>query len=247
MLLASETKQDEAVRMLGKFIAAKQRLAALHAECREREEVLHAAERSAKAAGASDLGQQASDIEQRYFLGEVSLDEVSAVKRRFEQAKIISRQHEEHLSTLLEAVRETEESLKQTRAQIEALHLQLKTSLPETFTVHFDGKRLWKVRREQELQWRRLAFMQLYHHVYDHRDGVEALSLLSALQAFFSETPFHVRVIRGFRYPEPQENGPAHILIYNRSEELVAVPSTMSYEIAFTEICNRRAVFVPEP
>lgn len=245
MLLSSETKRDEVVRRLGEFIAAKQQLEALYGQRGEREEALSSAEWRAQAAGASDLAQRATEIEQRFFLGEASLEQVAGVKREFEQAKIVSGQHEERLSTLREAVRETETAIEQTRSQIQSLQLSLKVSLPAAFNEHFDRERLWKSRREGDLQWRKLAFLRLYHHVHDHRDGVEALSLFAALQAFFSDTPFQVRVVKGFRYTVPVENGPGHTLIYNKSEELVSVPSAMSFEIAFEEICNGRAVFVP--
>lgn len=246
MVLSSETKRDEVVSQLGEFIAAKQRLEALYAERRERGEVLSAAEASVGATALANLEGQAGEMQKRYFLGEVSIEEVSAVQRQFEDAKTASRQQDERLSALRASLRETEEALQQARSQIQSLQLGLKTSLREAFDVHFDRQRLWKLRREDELQWRKLIFACLFEKIYLNRDGIEDCIFFSALQNFFSDEPFRIRVVKGFRYPAPEESGQARrMLVFNKSEELVAVPQALGFEAAFTEIVNGRAVFVP--
>lgn len=246
MVLTSETRSDEVVRHLGEFIAAKQRLEALFVEQRERGEVLSAAEAGTGAAALASLEQQASAMQKKYFLGEVSIEEVSAVQRRFEDAKTVASRQDERLSTLRASLRETEKALQETHSQIESLQLALKTSLREAFNVRFDRQRLWKLQREGELQWRKLIFACLYEKIYLNRAGVEDCMFFSALQAFFTDAPFRIRVIKGFRYPDPQENGPPRTLIFNKSDELVSVPEALGFEAAFTEIVNGRAIFVPK-
>lgn len=246
MFLGVGTRRDEVVQELEAFIGGRQQLEALYATLHEQVERVGDAEAGLVADAADDLGQQATEMQEKFFLGEATLEQVSAVKRQYEQAKTVSRQHEERLAALQEAVRETEQSIQQLRNRLNDQHQRLKTSLPDAFTVHFDQNRLWKVRRDDELGWRKRAFLFLFGYVLTNRDGVADLSFLQALKAFFSEIPFRVWVVKGFRYVEPQENGPPRILIYNRSEELVAVPQDLSFEHAFEEICIGRAVFIPE-
>lgn len=245
-MLLSGTIQYEAVQRLGEYIDLKELLQAQRVKSQKLCEALGAAESTAQTGALSDLSEQASTLQEKFFLGEVSLDEVSAAKRRVEQAKAASRQDDERRTTLQESLRETDECIQRTQAQIGELHIRLKALLPQAFSVHFDHQRLWKIQREGELQWRKFVFMQLYGKVYDPRDGVAEVGFFCALQAFFTDTPFSVRIVKGFRYAEPQEGGPARILIFNRSEEPVAVPRDLCFEHAFTEICSGRAVFIRE-
>lgn len=250
-----ETKTDEAITSLDRYIAKKRDSLKLQAEINSLHRALCAAENEqlAQVQRVDNLEAQVKSAQKKVFTGEVKPGEISALKITLEEARKRVELGAQPLSDQRESLCAGQDALSQINGEILELRKQLMESLPALFMKRFHeedprmgtrGQIAWvesdpNGEKEWRRQWKRRVFEFLFHYVVNNRNE---LRFLGALVAFFKREPFYVCVRAGFCIDRPG----AERKLFDVVGDEVLVPTQIDFENAFEEIIRGRVEFVSE-